>query len=260
MESANADIGKTTAPEVTARGSESSDVALPWLLRKWLQVVDCVSYNLFGGPRCICLSHIINFQKGGTLLMCLFLMHKSKNTSITAATYTALHGSYGLCWLLKEHVFPDPKWQVNITVGSAVCVFSCVLGPYWYIAYRAVVGQAHRTPLELCGAIIVYALGLSLMMGSDCQKYFVLKKQRGLITDGFFARVRHPNYLGEMMLYGAFAYVSNDTGSWAILGLIWSGVFLPYMLRKEARMSRHAGWAAYRARTGMLIPCFTAKQ
>ncbi|EPY32965.1 hypothetical protein STCU_01055 [Strigomonas culicis] len=98
------------------------------------------------------------------------------------------------------------------------------------------------------------------MMGSDCQKYFVLKKQRGLITDGFFARVRHPNYLGEMMLYGAFAYVSNDTGSWAILGLIWSGVFLPYMLRKEARMSRHAGWAAYRARTGMLIPCFTAKQ
>ncbi|EPY19838.1 hypothetical protein STCU_09271 [Strigomonas culicis] len=50
MESANADIGKTTAPEVTARGSESSDVALPWLLRKWLQVVDCVSYNLFWRP------------------------------------------------------------------------------------------------------------------------------------------------------------------------------------------------------------------
>ncbi len=36
----------------------------------------------------------------------------------------------------------------------------------------------------------------------------MLKVRRGLITDGFFARTRNPNYLGEMMIYGSFAALS----------------------------------------------------
>jgi protein-S-isoprenylcysteine O-methyltransferase Ste14 len=84
----------------------------------------------------------------------------------------------------------------------------------------------------------------------------VLQALKVLITDGFFARVRHPNYLGEMLLYGSFAWVSQDPFSWAILFWVWGGLFLPYMLRKEASMSRYEGWKAYTKKASFLIPRF----
>jgi len=35
---------------------------------------------------------------------------------------------------------------------------------------------------------------------------------------------------------------------------VWGLVFLPGMVLMEARMARHPGWAAYKARTGFLLP------
>ena len=35
---------------------------------------------------------------------------------------------------------------------------------------------------------------------------------------------------------------------------VWLALFLPNMLGKEASMSRYPQWAAYKARTGMLLP------
>ena len=43
----------------------------------------------------------MNAQKGGTLPMCLVLMAACGNFSPTALLYTALHGGYGLCWLVR---------------------------------------------------------------------------------------------------------------------------------------------------------------
>ncbi|ORC85766.1 putative C-14 sterol reductase, partial [Trypanosoma theileri] len=91
---------------------------LPFLLEKWLSFVDYMSADFLGGPRVLKLSHVVNFQKGSTLLVCLLMMKQANNYSATATTYTALHGGYGLCWLLKELIFPDPKWQRSITIGS----------------------------------------------------------------------------------------------------------------------------------------------
>ncbi len=234
--------------------SQAPEAKLGWLTRTWLSVVDYLSANLIGGPKCIKLAHVVNFQKGATILFCLFLMNKYDNWTPTAVTYTALHGSYGLCWLLKEIIFPDPKWQVQITVFSAVSAVVAVLGPYWFFPYTTIAGRVECSSITLCAASILYVLGVVVMMGSDCQKYFVLRLKKGLITDGFFARVRHPNYLGEMMLYGSFAWVSQDPRSWAILAWVWGGLFLPYMLRKEASMSRYEGWKAYTKRSGFLFP------
>lgn len=246
--------GKTEEIEEEALPQKDSDSKLPWLLRQWLKVVDYLSSNFLGGPKCLKLSYVVNFQKGATLLVCLGMMRHSGNKSPTATAYTALHGGYGLCWLLKEMIFPDQKWQTKITFGAALASFSSVLAPYWLIAYNAIEGGAERSNMALCAAGIVYSLGLCLMMGADGQKHFVLQRQRGLITDGFFARVRHPNYLGEMMIYGSFAFVSGNRSSWAILSWVWGGLFIPYMLRKEASMSRYPEWESYRKRSGFLLP------
>ena len=92
------------------------------------------------------------------------------------------------------------------------------------------------------------------MVVADAQKFFTLRVRPGLITDGVYRYIRHPNYLGEMMIYGSFALVAWHWIPAVVLLWVWGGVFAVNMVMKEASLARHAGWAAYRARTWWLIP------
>ena len=224
------------------------------MLTGWLKLRDHLSDELFGGPKVLKAAWVINLQKGGTLPFVLGLMWAFDNWSATAWTYAALHGSYGLCWLLKDRVFPDPNWEKRVTFGGAVMMWAGGLALYWIAPVLIVTQRIEASAPLRAVATILYVLGVVTMMGSDAQKHFVLLARRGLITTGFFARVRHPNYLGEMMLYGTFALLAQHWAPWAVLAWIWLGVFLPNILRKEASMSRYPEWAAYRARSGLLLP------
>ena len=66
------------------------------------------------------------------------------------------------------------------------------------------------------------------MIAADAQKYFTLRVKRGLITDGVHRYVRHPNYLGEMMIYGSFALMV-----WHWLPLAGAGLGLARPVRGE---------------------------
>ena len=197
---------------------------------------------------------VINVQKGGTLPFVLALMVLTDTWTVTAWTYLAMHGSYGLIWLLKDAVMPDKRWQTQITFGGAFLTFALVLGPYWLAPILLVADDTQQPSWLLAVAIIAYALGVVTMMSSDAQKHYTLANRRGLITTGWFARVRHPNYLGEMVLYASFALVAGHWIPWLVLLWVWLALFLPNMLGKEASMSRYPQWAAYKARTGMLLP------
>lgn len=251
---------KKSEPAESESTAEAMVEKMWWPLRWWCKTLNFLSTSLPGGPRCIKMAHVVNFQKCSTVLLCAALIKRSRNTSPTATMYAALHGGYGLCWLIKEMAFPDPKWEQKITPTSAIAIFTTVLGPYWIMAYNAIMRRdaqlrfACRSNVGLAGAAIMCLVGLTLMVGADAQKYFVLKKQKGLITDGFFRRIRHPNYLGEMMIYGSFAYVSDHLTSWFIVGYVWTLVFLPWMLQKEARMSRYPQWKTYRKNSSFLVP------
>lgn len=224
------------------------------LLSAWDRLRDHLAFDLFGGPRVLKASWVINLQKGGTLPFVLLLMWRCDVWTATAWTYAALHGSYGVAWLLKDRLFPDPGWERRVTFCGAFMMWALVLGLYWIAPVIVVTQRVEQPPWVLGAATFVYVVGVLLMMGSDGQKFFTLKERRGLITSAFFARVRHPNYLGEMMLYGSFAALSGHWAPWAVLAWVWLGVFVPNMLRKEASMARYPEWAAYAARTGFLIP------
>ena len=229
------------------------------MLTRWLKLRDHLSDALFGGPRVLKAAWVINLQKGGTLPFVLALMWWFDNWSPTAWTYAALHGSYGLCWLLKDRVFPDPSWERRVTFGGAAVIWLMVLGPYWIAPVLIVTQRIEASVTLRAVATLIYVIGVVTMMASDAQKHFVLQVRRGLITTGFFARVRHPNYLGEMMLYGSFALLAQHWAPWAVLAWVWLGAFLPNILRKEASMSRYPEWAAYRARSGLLLPYLGAQ-
>ena len=203
--------------------------------------------------------HGVNFQKVGTFLFLGFLMWQYGNDSLDAWVYLAMQGSYGLAWFIKDLAFPDSAWQARITIGGGINAFLGVLGWYWVFGWLLIAGVARPDyPLAegawfaLC--ISLCLLGTVIMIAADPQKYFVLRARRALITDGMYRYVRHPNYLGEMMIYASFALMVWHWLPLVVLTWVWLGVFTPNMALKEASLARYAGWEAYRARSWWLLP------
>lgn len=229
------------------------------IVRAMSRLTSYLTQELGGGRKVLKMAWVINTQKAGSLLFVAFLMWWYDNYSTVAWVYLALYGTYGLCWLLKDALFPDRNWEKRVTFAGALMIWVLVLGLYWVLPWLLIsdVLGSGRTPVPpalLAVAIGLHTIGVVVMMASDAQKYFTLRLRPGLIEEGMFSRVRHPNYLGEMMLYAAYGLLVGHWIAWAILLWVWGGVFLVNMLMKEASLSRFPGWAAYRARTGMLLP------
>ncbi|MDI3259170.1 MAG: DUF1295 domain-containing protein [Sinobacteraceae bacterium] len=229
----------------------------------WAQAMrrftDWLVCDFGGGPRPWKFAWVIDFQKAGTFFFLGLLMAWYHNTTVAAWIYLALHGSYGLVWIVKDLAFPDPNWQRRITIGGGINAFLGVLGWYWVFGWLLISGvsQPHYPlpdPAWFALCISLCILGCAIMIAADAQKYFTLRLKRGLITDGMFRYVRHPNYLGEMMIYGSFALMVWHWLPFVVLAWVWLGLFAVNMTLKEASLSRHPEWAAYRARTGWLLP------
>ena len=225
----------------------------------WARFTSFLTERFLGGPKILKLAWVINFQKTGTFFYILLLMNYYQNFSLAAYVYLALHGMYGFCWMLKHFAFPDRSWEKKITIGGGLMAFVLVLGLYWVFPYLLISGilgpdQKMASLAVLTAAISLHTLGVVIMMTADCQKYFTLKHHQGLIREGLFKYIRHPNYLGEIMLYASYAMIVQHWIPWAILAWVWIGVFLVNILQKEASMSRYEEWKEYKRQSGMLIP------
>jgi len=195
----------------------------------------------------------INLHKGTTAIVVLVLMVLYQNFTLGPWVYLALHGTYGILWLLKDRLFPDRQWEQEIPTGLGIAAFGLV-SLYW-VAPWLLISRGTVPPLWLVAiAISLNILGVFLHYTSDAQKYFTLKYRPGLITEGFFARCRNTNYLGELLIYGSFALLVQHWLPWLILGLMTVLIFWPNMRRKDQSLSRYPEFAAYQARSGLLLP------
>lgn len=199
------------------------------------------------------IKHPINLHKGLTAFFVLSLMYWYDNFSIGAWVYLALHGSYGFLWLFKDRVYPDKKWEEPVSVTYSILVFFA-LGLYW-IAPFILISQ-YKMPGEIitAGAVALNMFGAVLHFGSDAQKYFTLKYKPGLITEGFFARCRNPNYLGELMIYVGFALLSMSWMGYIGILAFFIFVFIPGMIQKDKSLSRYPNFAEYQKRSGLMWP------
>ena len=73
-----------------------------------------------------------------------FLIAWYHNTSTAAWIYLAMHGSYGLVWIIKDLAFPDPAWQRRITIVGGINAFLSVLGWYWVFGWLLISGLRSR--------------------------------------------------------------------------------------------------------------------
>ena len=78
-----------------------------------------------------------------------------------------------------------------------------------------------------------------------------------IVTTGIYRYIRHPGYLGSMMIAVGLSLISLHLALWLI---VWS--FLMDKAIEEERVIEGAGfpYACYRLRTGMFIPKFLRRR
>lgn len=205
---------------------------------------------------------VIDLHKAATGPFVLVLMRAYDVFTPAALTYLAIHGTYGIAWVLKDVTLGDRKWRTRVGIRGVIGTWA-FLTLYWVAPALLVLGEAGELDLagwqaagsgQLGAAVVFYVIGLVLMVGADVQKNAALARAPGLITTGFYARVRHPNYLGEILIYGSFALVVAHWIPWVILAAVAVLFFLPNMLAIEASLSRYPEYERWRSQTGFLLP------
>ena len=85
-------------------------------------------------------------------------------------------------WIIKDITFPDPRFMAKGSVGSLILTFS-FLTLYWLIPLPLAAGLGVTSPSlpRIIFLISLYFSGLILMLGSDYQKFYALKKKPGKI-------------------------------------------------------------------------------
>jgi steroid 5-alpha reductase family enzyme len=130
--------------------------------------------------------------------------------------------------------------------------------------------SSHRKDLDLFAIIglLVWALGFTLEVVADSQKsrFSANPKNKGrFIQTGLWARSRHPNYFGEIMIWIGIAIIALPVlQGWQWVALI-SPVFVtllitrvsgvPLLERKaDQKWGGQEDYEAYKKRTPVLIP------
>jgi len=199
------------------------------------------------------LNQVINLHKGLTLFIVLGMMFIYNNFSISAWIYLSLHGTYGILWLLKEKIFPDPYFKDEINNITAFIGF-IFLGSYWVAPFILISSQKDIPNALIAFCISINILGVFLHFASDAQKYFTLKLKKDLIKDGFFKRIRNTNYLGELLIYISFSILSMSYIPFLILGIFFFLVFIPRMLKKDKSLSKYKDFKEYKSKSGLIFP------
>ena len=215
---------------------------------------DPINTPISFGPKFIKFNYIINAQKTGTIIIMSLLMYIYNNYSKGAWLYLSLHGTYGIIWFLKDMVFPDKSFQQLLTIPSAILVW-VLLFLYWIMGFEMMMGKGDQdpSPKKIFGCFFIYTFGVVLMLGTDLQKFIVLKYKKGLIDDLFLAKNRNTNYLGEILIYLTFAIATGTIFGYVMLSCVWVFVFGSRMYMKDLSLAKKHGFEKYKQNSYLIL-------
>lgn len=151
---------------------------------------------------------------------------------------------------------------INFVVGSAA---------YSIIKFNAFTFDG------LQAVLVVIGLGLAVVglafevIGDEQLRQHIQKKTRSLLQTGLWSITRHPNYLGEILIWNGIYLAGFSllvTGSVPLiyyLVLVLSPLVMSAVLIKistpllEKNMEKYEGWAEYAQRVPMIFPFTKAK-
>lgn len=199
--------------------------------------------------------YFLNAHKGITFLAVLAMMAWfGRWENVTAWVYLALHGTYGILWVLKSAIFPDKQWEIDKGLGYGLFIL-VGLTSYWVSPFIITWLDVSAPAWLIAIAVSMNIFGVFCHFTSDMQKYIQLKYNPGhLITDGMFARVRNMNYFGELLIYLSFALLAMHWLPLLILGFFVVGFWSGLMRNKDRSLSRYPEFAEYKKKSKLLIP------
>ena len=133
------------------------------------------------------LKYYVDSHKGitGPVMLALLLIY-GRTDNPAAWLYVAMHGGYGLFWVLKSAIFPDKRWDKEVPLWFGVFGAWGGLSLYWVGGWMLMYFDARPPAWYLGLSVFLYAVGLFFHFGADMQKHARLTSTPGLITDGFF--------------------------------------------------------------------------
>jgi steroid 5-alpha reductase family enzyme len=193
--------------------------------------------------------------KACTVLVVLTMMTiygQWQNT--TAWIYLALHGTYGILWVLKNNFFPDRSWERETSLSFGIGIIGGLM-LYW-VSPWIITSQGVEAPnwlLAVCISLNIF--GVFFHFVSDMQKYTILQiHPNQLIKTGMFKRTRNINYFGELLIYLSFALLSMHPIPLLILLLYIILVWMRYMRRKDRSLAKYPDFTEYKQSSKLFIP------
>jgi protein-S-isoprenylcysteine O-methyltransferase Ste14 len=118
---------------------------------------------------------------------------------------------------------------------------------------------AFLNPAPIGAGTVALALGL-FIFGSlinataDVQKMTAKAMGAGLVADGIWRKVRHVNYLGDLLRYLSFAVVAGLAWAYVVPALVLL-IYLQRIGQKERQMgAKYGEFGAYQGRSTRLVP------
>ncbi len=192
---------------------------------------------------------------GWLLLIAIFLwgIRLTLNWAYTFANLT--HQDWRYTMLKEKTGFFYPVINfVGIHMVPTLVVYGCVLPAVFAITsgLEANVGSAFFVALSVCAVI--------LQGSADYQMQKFRKERRGgFIRVGLWKYSRHPNYLGELLMWWgvALAVVCAAPNLWYLAAGALANTVLFFTVSipmADGRQSRKEGFADYKRQTRMLLP------
>jgi protein-S-isoprenylcysteine O-methyltransferase Ste14 len=199
----------------------------------------------------------INGAKALTIGLLLLLALRFGVPGMRQVLYLSLHISYCLWWLLEQWLFPQRQEQLfTDRVGPARFAMALL---FIGVLYSLPGLLAFLNPEPISQAAVALAVGLfsfgSLINATaDVQKMTAKAMGAGLVADGIWRRVRHVNYLGDLLRYLSFAVVAGMGWAYVVPGLVLL-IYLQRISQKERQMAaKYPDFTAYQARSVRLLP------
>lgn len=199
--------------------------------------------------------HAVNLSKFLSLVVPLYFVYRFNAwENMTACLYVAMHGTYGVWWLVKNSIFPDRRWDAFCPLWY-FCVVNVMLWSYFAIPYYICVNNVQLPAWRLMLTVMVWASGLLLTFIADFQKSLLMELAPGqLINTKFFTYVRNPNYLGEAMNYFAFCSLA---GHWAPMmhqTIVILLACVPGIIMKERSLKRYPAFQEWKSKSWVYLP------